>query len=251
MLRHQRFVGLVVVVAAALWQGTANAQPGGGRGGGFGGPGAGGIIGLAGAPPVQKELGLEGEAAEKVQKIAGAFRQEMQTAVEEAGIGFGAFANFQNLSQEEREAKMREMNDKRAEINKKLNEKFLPQLKETLSAQQIARLQEILVQVRGSQGLTSPEMIKTLDLSKEQQDKINGVNQEAGRKMSELFTAGGGGGGDFQAMATKRDEAMKERETKAIEVLSKEQQDKYARLKGKPFDVTQLFQGPGRRGGGQ
>jgi hypothetical protein len=247
MLRHQRFVGLVVVIATALWQGTANAQPGGGRGGGFGGPGAGGIIGLAGAPPVQKDLGLEGEAAEKVQKIAGAFRQEMQTAVEEAGIGFGAFGALQNLSQEERETKMREMNDKRAEITKKLNEKFLPQLKETLSAQQVARLQEILAQVRGSQGLTSPEMIKMLDLSKEQQEKINAINQDFGRKNSELFTPGGGAP-DFQAMAAKREELVKEREGKVTEVLSKEQQEKYTKLKGKPFDLSQL-QGPGRRGG--
>jgi hypothetical protein len=159
MTRHPLFTSLVVVVAAVLWHGTANAQPGGGRGGGFGGPGAGGIIGLAGIPPVQKELGLEGDAADKVQKLAGAFRQEMQTAVEEAGIGFAAFGALQNLSQDEREAKLREMNEKRTEITKKLNDKFLPQLKETLSAQQIARLQEILAQVSGSQGLTSPEMI--------------------------------------------------------------------------------------------
>lgn len=250
MTRHPLFTSLVVVVAAVLWHGTANAQPGGGRGGGFGGPGAGGIIGLAGIPPVQKELGLEGDAADKVQKIAGAFRQEMQTAVEEAGIGFGAFGALQNLSQDEREAKMREMNEKRTEITKKLNEKFLPQLKEVLTAQQVARLQEILAQVSGSQGLTSPEMIKALDLSKEQQEKINAVNQDFGRKQRELFTAGGGGG-DFQAMAAKREELVKEREAKAAELLSKEQQEKYAKLKGKPFDVSQL-QGPGRRGpGGQ
>jgi len=100
------------------------------------------------------------------------------------------------------------MNEKRTEITKKLNEKFLPQLKEVLTAQQVARLQEILAQVSGSQGLTSPEMIKALDLSKEQQEKINAVNQDFGRKQRELFTAGGGGG-DFQAMAAKREELVK------------------------------------------
>jgi hypothetical protein len=249
MLRHQWFVGLVVVVTATLWQGTANAQPGGGRGGGMGGPGGGTLIGLAGIPPVQKELGLEGEAAEKLQKLAGAFRQEMQTAVEEAGIGFNAFGALQNLSQEERDAKMREMNDKRTEITKKLNDKFLPQLKEGLTAQQLARLQEIQTQFNGSQGLTSPEMIKALDLSKEQQEKITAVNQDFGRKQRELFQPGGGGGApDFQAMAAKREELVKEREAKAAEVLSKEQQEKLAKLKGKPFDLSQL-QPQGRRGG--
>jgi DNA topoisomerase IA len=49
-------------------------------------------------------------------------------------------------------------------------------------------------------------------------------------------------------MAAKREELVKEREAKAAEVLSKEQQEKYTKLKGKPFDVSQL-QGPGRRGG--
>jgi hypothetical protein len=250
MLRQHWIVGLVLIVTAAMVQSTASAQPGGGRGFGFGGPGGGGLIGLAGAPAVQKELGLAGDAAEKVQKLAGAFRQEMQTAVEEAGIGFAAFGELQNLSQEERETRLREMNEKRAGVMKKLNDKFMPQLKEALTAQQIERLQEISVQVNGSQGLTSPEMVKSLDLSKEQQEKINAVNQEAGRKMRELFTAGGGGGApDFQAMAAKREELVKERETKAAEVLNKDQQEKYAKLKGKPFDVSQLMQGPGRRGG--
>jgi len=201
---------------------------------------------------VQKELGLEGDAAEKVQKIAGAFRQEMQTAVEDAGIGFGAFANFQNLSQEEREAKMREMGEKRTALMQKLNEKFVPQLKETLSTQQFARLQEIQAQISGSQGLTSPEMVKALDVTKEQQEKINAINQDFNRKQRELFNPGAGGGApDFQAMAAKREELVKERESKAAEVLSKDQQEKYSKLKGKPFDASQLMLGPGRRGGGQ
>jgi hypothetical protein len=43
-----------------------------------------------------------------------------------------------------------------------------------------------------------------------------------------------------------------ERDTKATELLSQEQQEKYAKLKGKPFDLAQLMQlGPGGPGGGR
>jgi hypothetical protein len=149
---------------------------------------------------------------------------------------------------------------------KKTNDKFLPQLKEALSAPQAERLQQINWQVAGSQALAGPELGKALELSNEQQEKIRGINQDFQKKQQELSGgfgggggragggAGGGGGGppDFEAMRErmqKVQELAKERDAKAIEVLSSEQQEKYTKLKGKPFDVAQLQMGPGGRGG--
>jgi hypothetical protein len=269
MLRHQRTLGLVVVIAAVFSGGLAHAQPGGGgrggRGGpGFGppgmgrGPGMGGVMMLAGNPVVQKEIGLEGEAAAKVQKLVTSFREEMQSAMEEAGLGFGGGpggggpggggpGQGQGPSPEERE--------KRAGITKKLNDKFMPQLKETLSAPQAERLQQINWQIAGSGALAGPELGKSLELTQEQQDKIKGINQDYMQKQNELRRGAGGGGGrgvgapDFQAVFTKVQELNKERDSKAIEVLSKDQQEKYTKLLGKSFDVAQLQMGPGGRGG--
>ena len=187
MIRRQRIFGLMVVVAGVLVVGAAHAQPpGGGRGrGGFGGPpgmggpGMGGPMMLVQNQAVQKEIGLEGEAVERVQKIAGAYRDEMMAESEKAGITFGGPQQFEGLSPEEMETKMREMREKRQSMMTKLNEKFMPQLKEALSAPQFERVQQIALQAGGSQALTRPDMAKTLDLTKDQQEKIESIERPA------------------------------------------------------------------------
>jgi hypothetical protein len=64
---------------------------------GMGGPGGGGVFGLAGNPVVQNEIGLEGEGAAKVQKVVDSFRQEMTGEMEKAGLGFGGPGQFATL----------------------------------------------------------------------------------------------------------------------------------------------------------
>jgi len=272
MLRRPRGLGLVVVLAVVLCGTFALAQPeGGGRGGrggrggfgrsGFGmagpmmgGMGMGGLVPLAAAPPVQKELDLDPEAVEKVQKLAQEFPQEMMGEMEKAGLGFGSFQQLQELSEKERPAKLREMNEKRNEVAKKLNEKFVPKLKEAISAKQFERLQQIHWQAAGSQALASDaDLVKALDLKKEQREKISKINEEFDEKMPNPFAGfgrggrgGAGGPPDFQAIAKQRQELTKERDAKATEVLDEEQQQTYAKLKGKPFEeLAQLQAGPG------
>jgi ubiquitin len=137
----------------------------------------------------------------------------------------------------------------------------MPQLKEALTAPQLERVQQIALQAARSHALTRPDVAKTLDLTKEQQEKIAGINQEFTQKQAQAGLRGGRRGGgqgadgpppDFQAMMAKMEELTKERDSKATEVLSKEQQEKYEKLKGKPFDVAQLMQfGPGMGRGGR
>jgi hypothetical protein len=226
----------------------------GGGGGGFGGgrgfgmgPGGGGAVFLAANPAVQKEIELKEDDTPKIQKIADSFREELLEEMEKAGLGFSAFGQLGDLTPEEREARMREMNEKRTALMTKLNDKFIPQLKETLSGTQFERVQQINWQAAGSQALTGPELVKTLELTKEQQEKIGAINREFGARQRELFGFGGGGGAggaggppDFQAMRSKMETLTKERNEKANEVLSQDQQEKYAALTGKPFDVALL-----------
>ncbi len=262
MLRQLQIAGLLTV-AVSLCLGTARAQERGGgfRRGGFGmglmgGPGMGGPLMLAGNPAVQKDLGLEEDGAAKVQKIVESYREEMMAQMEKEGLGFGGPGQFADLKPEERETKMRETMEKRTAVMKKLNEKFVPQLKESLSGEQFGRLQQIGWQAAGSQALAGPELVKALELSKEQQEKIAAINQDYAAKQREISPFGRGGPGaggpppDFEALRAKMQELTKERDTKATDVLSKEQQEKYAKLKGRPFDLAQLMpMGPGRRGG--
>jgi hypothetical protein len=189
----------------------------------------------------------------------------MMAESEKAGLSFGGFGQFADLKPEEREAKMRDMSEKRTALMTKMNEKFVPQLKETISGSQFERLQQIGWQDAGSLALATPELVKALDLTKEQQKKIAVINKDYGDKQTELrrnafggggpggggARPGGGGPGAFPEMFTKVQELNKERDGIATEALSREQQEKYTKLKGKPFDLAQLRQplGPGGRGG--
>lgn len=268
MLRLSRGLGLVVVLAVAFSTALAQDQPGrggrgrrgfGGRGGfgppgmGMGGPGMGGLVPLAVAEPVQKELGLDQETTEKVQKLGQQFPQEMMAEMEKAGIGFSSFQQSPDLTPEERAARQREIIEKRSDVMKTLHEKFAPQLKEAMSVKQFERLQQISWQAAGVQAFTTdPDLVKALELTKEQRSKIARINAQFDEKMRGLYGFGRGGGGppDFQAINEERQKLTKERDSEALEALSQEQQEKYTKLKGKPFDVAQLQMGPGGFGRG-
>jgi hypothetical protein len=196
----------------------------------------GGIFFVAGNEAVQKEIGIDSAAASKLQRIVEEYRQDMRTENERGGINFQA---LQDLSPEERDKRMKEINDKRAVIIKKLNEKFVPQLKEALSAPQFERLQQIGWQAGGSQAVvTDPRLAKELELKNDQIEKIAAINMEYQRKQRELFTPGGGG--DFQAAFTKILDLNRERDGKAMALLTKDQQAKFMILKGKAFDLAML-----------
>ena len=60
--------------------------------------------------------------------------------------------------------------------------------------------------------------------------------------------AGLRGGGNNQEAMTKIRELTEQSLTKATDVLDAEQKEKFAALKGKPFDLSQLRGRGGRRG---
>lgn len=230
------FATLVALVGLFLAGDFSYGQQGQGRGQGFMRNRM-GIIGLATNEAVQKELGISDQEKEKLEKASQAYFDEFREQVQSAGGG-----NFQDASQEER----RKMMAKLQELGQKLTAKHLPAIKEALKPDQFTRLQQISWQVAGSAAFNDPDLIKALDVSKEQQEKINAVNQEYQQKQAGLF--GGGGGGNFQEAFAKMRELGQERDKKAAEILSKEQQEKFVALKGKAFDLPPP-QIQGRRGG--
>ena len=236
----RRYVACVVVLAVTWFAANpAEAQGPGGRqfGGGFGGGGFGArsVVSLAAIEAVQKDLEISADDVEKLKKLADVYRQDARSEFEKAGTGGGG---FQNLTEEERTKLL----EKFAEIRKSLDAKFVPQLKEILTADQFTRLQQIQLQSQGNQALSSPEVVKALALTKEQQDQLKAVNEETGTKFRELFT---GGGGFNEETRTKMQELGKERDAKLMAVLTDAQKEKFTSMKGKEFDVTQLQRGPG------
>jgi DNA-binding MarR family transcriptional regulator len=150
---------------------------------------------------------------------------------------------LQSLPDEERQAKFREIGEQTAALASKLDEKYAPQIKSALKLEQFERLNQISRQTRGIQVFSDAEVIKVLELTPEQQDKLAGIRQEYEQKQRELFA--GGGASDVRERFAKLRE---ERDGKAAEVLTKGQAEKLAQLKGKPFDLAQLRGGTaGRR----
>jgi hypothetical protein len=251
MTRTRSVLSLVALAALVVCGPNAMAQrPGGGAGGrggfgggGFGGGGFGGMspMMLAGLEPVQKELGLKEDQIAKLKTLGEEARKEMQ------GGGGPGGGGGQSLSDEER----RKLFQERAEAMRKVGDKYKPKVAEVLDAKQNERLKQIQFQAMGSRIYQDEEVIKALDLSKEQQEKLAATNKEFEAKQAELFQAafagGGGGGGDAREKGRELREAN---DKKLAEVLSKDQAAKLETLKGAKFDVAQLRGGFGGPGGG-
>ena len=235
----------------------AEAQPGGGGGRRGGGPGGGGfgrtsIFTVAGNDDAQKDIGITTDEATKVKAVVDEFNEANRDAMRSAGEN----VNFREMTPEQRE----KFNEKVAESNKTNVEKFLPKLKDVLSADQFTRLQQITWQAMGSSAFTEAEIIKALNITSDQQSKIKSIRTDYDAKSREVMQAafangggGGGGGGGGAAFAEVREKTQainKERDGKVDEVLTKEQLDKFASLVGKKFDVEKLRTGRGPGGGG-
>jgi Spy/CpxP family protein refolding chaperone len=234
----QRFCSLFTIAALAVLclSTVASAQPRGG----FGGPGGrfgfgGGLMGLVRIEAVQKEIGAEADQVAAIQKYG-----EEQRA-QRAGNQGGQRPNFQNMSAEDREKLAAQMEKQTAAANAKLAEILKPQ--------QIARIEEISLQVRGSSALADPKVAEKLKLSDEQKAKLKEVtaaNMKAMQsQMQEL-----GQGGNREGLREKMQELRKQAQEKVLAVLSTEQQAAFEKLKGKAFQMPEPPAG-GQGGGRQ
>ena len=219
------FLGAALLVAMSSESNAQFGRRGGGRG--FSSP-----LSLVSNETVQKELGLSEDQIKKVGALGEEVRAERERLFAEWQSGAG---DLQSLSNEERRAKLGEA---MSEVGKKINEKFSPKLKEILEEKQNERLKQISWQMAGARAYSDPEVVKALGLSKEQQEKLTALGKDSDKKLREAFTGGDSGPEKFIQL-------NEELAAKSKDVLSKEQQDKFDELKGKPFDVASI------RGGGR
>jgi Spy/CpxP family protein refolding chaperone len=204
---------------------TASAQrPGGGRGpGGFGG----GPVFLLANEAVQKELNIAQEQREKLREIA----QEMRE-------GAGQRGDFQNLSQEERQKRVAEMQERAKKAEEKINT--------VLDAKQKERLEQLRIQREGASALARDEVAEKVGLAADQKEKIQKIQQEARGNF-------GGGGQNFRDLSNEDRQKlfaeMRERREKVandiLGVLNAEQKEKFEKLKGAKFDFPN--EGRGRQ----
>ena len=232
------YLGCAALIAGLVLKTSLSAQQGRGRGG-FGGQMS--PLVLVVNEAVQKEIGITDDQKAKLTELGKEFQEEAAKVRTEAGLTGGA-GGFQNLTEEQR--------TKLTEGMKKLTDTFTPKLKDTLKPEQLERVQQIAYQAAGPNAYTNPDVVKALDITKEQQEKIATINKDYQEKMAALRQNAGGGGGGLEAFTKLREEQSAD----IAKVLTKEQGDKWATLKGKAFDTTTLFGGgrggrPGGKGG--
>lgn len=167
---------------------------------------------------VQEELSLTADQVEKATQAVTKQRESL--------------GGLRDLSQEERTARMREVNQ---EAEKSV--------KEILKPEQAKRLREVFLQVQGGRALANPTLAQELNLTDEQKQKVRETLTASQEKMRDIFQ---GGGDDREAMLKKIQELNKETGTKIVDMLTDAQKTKWKELTGKPFTGKIEF-GPRRQ----
>ena len=239
MNRRQMAVTFLLVMAlgpVVLGQG-----PGGRRGGGPGGRGGFGMtpLNLLGIEAVQKELELVDAQKEEIGKLTESMRGQRG-----GPGGPGGGANFQDMTDEERQAWMQERQKRAAEQQAKAKQ----ELAGILLDEQQKRLQEIYIQVAGTQALNDDDVAAALTLTDDQKAQMQAARDEANAQRRELFNSD-----DREAAFEKMAELTKQADEKILALLNADQQAKFAEMKGKPFDMPAdaLRGGRGGFGGGR
>ncbi|APZ93956.1 Spy/CpxP family protein refolding chaperone [Fuerstiella marisgermanici] len=244
-------------LAAMLLTAVAEAQPGGGRGGRGGGFAISKAMLLA-SEDVLDELKVDETQATTIKAAVEAYQAERRESRPDRDA-------FEGKSAEERTAMFEKMRKEGEELAKKTDE----MLTTLLEKEQVARLDQIALQVKMRFGLTrelkSDEMRKALSITDEQIAKIEDAekaSEEASSKLREemgaMFRRGGGDGERpsreemrkaGEEMNKKREALRKEGEAKVMALLKDDQKAKLKELTGEDFELDMQGLMRGGRGG--
>jgi len=255
------------MIAPAMAQRPEGGQGRGGRGGFGGGMFGGGgpqitVFSAVQAEAVQKELAVTEEQKTKLTALS----EEVRNAMRELRPMGGGRGEGERPSREEMEKTMAEYRTKADKLvaEKKVN------LASIISADQMTRLEQIVLQAKGGDALTDAAVQAKLMVNDEQKAKLASVSSEFGTKEREAMTGlfqrreGGEGRGGFdpeamRAAGEKRAALQKEKETALVAVLTDAQAEQFDMLKGKAFAEIDAVRragfgggrGPGGPGGGR
>jgi hypothetical protein len=279
MYRFPRFrVLALAALTAAVVVMAANAQPpgegprgpGGRRGpggfvggpGGFrGGPGRGGVAGLIQSEQVQQELKLSEAQVEKVRELGQEIREEMRKF-------FGGREGAEDLTREQRMARMQEAMEKFRQEAEKRAPEIEKRVRDILEPAQYKRVKQIEMQLQGVDALVRADIIQALGITEDQQKKIKEVLEKRNKKREELGEQMRGMFEGFRDMSDeKREQArakgeelrekgraiQSEAQKNAMGVLTDDQKAMMPNLMGEPFEFRRPEGGPGegRRGEGR
>jgi Spy/CpxP family protein refolding chaperone len=203
---------------------TAQAETPSGRRG-FG-DARGTLLGLLRLEEVQKELKLSEDQATKVNEISEKLRGEMREQ----------YAVLQDIEN------MQERRAKTTELSNQLDAKAREQLREVLSREQMMRLFQIRLQVRGAvYALNNTRIAGRLELTDEQKKKVAELDKATQDKITEAYSALSNLSQEErrEKMAELREKVSKmrnEAEEKALGLLTAEQKEAFEKMKGEKFE---------------
>ena len=170
---------------------------------------------------VKDNLELVDEQVQKINQIRTDLQKESSKM----------YKNMRDLSREERMERYREMNEE-------LAEKIEKQIKEVLLPEQMARLNQISLQMRLrsyyglGQALSGDDLAESLDVSERQKRELLKVQQEVQAEIRQKTM-------EFNA------KIRAEAQEKILKVLSKKQRDKLEKMQGDKFEYQyQGYQQP-------
>src|SRR5438552_292345 len=166
---------------------------------------------------VQDELKITGEQRTKLDERRDAALQEMQQTFQKA----------QDLKPEDRQKTLHEY---RQMVDQKL-EAFL---KETLKADQLKRLRQLILQQEGLFAIGHPEVSKELNITDDQRKKLMMVMEDLQKKMEPIMKQAQEGG-DPQEIRPKTMKIHKDHQLQIEAFLSDAQKKQWKEMLGKPF----------------
>jgi len=271
-------LALTLTTAATLGATVpAGAQgPGGGfgRGGGMGfGGGPMGAnnplqsnpMGLLQRVEVQKEPGLSVRQKEQITELQTGSRDLMRQRMGQVFQGQD-FQNMRNLSREERQAKMQEMQPQIQAAMAAFQGELSDKTKEILTPEQMTRLHQLDLQRRGPLSLADAKVADEIKLTPANRTEVAKIVADYQQQSGEITRAAfesaraSGQSPDFQSKLSpvkqKMDKTKKTAEASVVALLSEEERAAWTAAQGDPFTfradpIVQRpnFPGGGRQGG--
>jgi RNA polymerase sigma factor (sigma-70 family) len=190
--------------------------------------------------PVQRELKLTNEQQKKVRTLEAKHKRDLLRLMPQNPL-----AAFNDPA-----ATMKDLRNAPAKAQE-LSKEVDKAIEGILTTAQGQRLGEIALQLRGGHALGDPEVAKALQLTKDQTEKLQEIQQEAMKEMQKIglqamgdAVRGGPNPAAFQKTSGQVAEKMKalwnDLGNRLLEVLTPEQKAEWQKLTGNPFKIAGL-----------
>ena len=164
------------------------------------------------------------------------------------GGGFGGFGPGQDPAGLLRRPDVRKELKVTDEQLEKVPDAVMKALADVLSPDQVKRLKQIDLQVKGYRALNEPKVQMELKMSSEQKDNLKIILDDSDKEIKEVMKEAQGGGG-FGGLREKMTTLRKETQDKAMGVLNADQKRAWQDMIGEEFKMEQFPGGGGFRKG--